>query len=116
MKRTFKCLFKDTPLWRIFMSKHLRKPKEQDDHVEGTLRDEPRLMHVTPTVLLGSWIPQPIEDHMTSLGTDFETHANWQGCVEVPAAKDFVVRKVHTIALRKVQGTHWNAIKHQEHL
>jgi hypothetical protein len=42
---------------------------------------------------------------MTSLGTDFETHAIWQGYVEDPAAKDFVVRKARTIALSKVQGT-----------
>ncbi len=40
-----------------------------------------------------------------SLGTDFETHAIWQGYVENPAAKDFVARKAHTIALRKAQGT-----------
>jgi hypothetical protein len=38
-------------------------------------------MYVTPTALLGSWVLQPIED-MTSLGTDFETHAKWQGYVE----------------------------------
>jgi hypothetical protein len=53
---------------------------------------------------------------MTSLGTDFEMHANWQGFVEVPAAKDFVARKVQTIALSEVQGTHWNIIKFQERL
>ena len=53
---------------------------------------------------------------MTSLGTDFEMHANWQGYVEVPAAKDFVAKKVCTIALSKVKGTHWNGIKCQEHL
>jgi hypothetical protein len=51
-----------------------------------------------------------------SLGTDFEMHAMWQGYVEEPAAKDFVARKVHTIELNKVQGTHWNANKCQEHL
>ncbi len=53
---------------------------------------------------------------MTSLGTDFEMHAKWQGYVEEPAAKDFLGRKVCTIALNKVQGTHWNAIKCKEHL
>jgi hypothetical protein len=42
---------------------------------------------------------------MTSFVTDFETHAIWQGCVEDPAAKDFVARKAHTIALSKVQGS-----------
>jgi hypothetical protein len=53
---------------------------------------------------------------MTSLRTDFEMHANWQGYVEVPAMKDFVARKVYTIALSKVQGTLWNANKCKEHL
>jgi hypothetical protein len=53
-------------------------------------------MRITPTALLGSWVLQLIED-MMSLGTDFEMHANWQGYVEVPAAKDFIARKVHTI-------------------
>jgi hypothetical protein len=38
-----------------------------------------------------------LED-MMSLGTDFETHAKWQGYVEDPADKDFVARKAHTIA------------------
>ncbi len=42
---------------------------------------------------------------MTSLGTDFETHAIWQGYIEDPAAKDFVARKAHTIALSEAQGT-----------
>ncbi len=42
---------------------------------------------------------------MTSLGTDFEAHAIWQGYVEDPAAKDFVARKACTIALSKAQGT-----------
>ncbi len=42
---------------------------------------------------------------MMSLGTDFETHTLWQGYVEDPAAKDFVARKAHTIALSKAQGT-----------
>jgi hypothetical protein len=42
---------------------------------------------------------------MTSLQTDFETHAIWQGYVEEPAGKDFVARKAHTIALSKAQGT-----------
>ncbi len=72
-------------------------------------------MRVTPTALLGSWVLQPIKD-MTSLGTDFETHAKWQGSVEEPALKDFVARKVRTIELNKVQGTHWNTIKCEEHL
>jgi hypothetical protein len=79
------------------------------------LSDQPRLMCITPTALLGSWVLQPIED-MTSYGTDFETHAKWQRSVEEPAAKDFIARKVCTIELNKVQGTHWNGIKCKEHL
>ncbi len=42
---------------------------------------------------------------MTSLGTDFEMHAIWQGYIEDSTAKDFVARKVRTIALSKAQGT-----------
>jgi hypothetical protein len=38
---------------------------------------------------------------MTSLGTDFEMHAIWQGYVEDPAAKDFEARKARTITLSK---------------
>jgi hypothetical protein len=77
------------------------------------LSNQPQLMHVTPTVLLGSWVLQPIEG-MTSLRTDFEKRAKWQGSVEEPAAKVFVVRKVHTIKWNEVQGTIWNAIKCKE--
>jgi hypothetical protein len=44
-------------------------------------------------------------EEMTSLGTDFEMHAIWQGNVEDPVAKDFVARKACTIALRKAQET-----------
>jgi hypothetical protein len=53
---------------------------------------------------------------MTSLGTDFEKHAKWQGSNEEPAAKDFAARKVCTIKLNEVQGTSWNAIKCKERL
>jgi hypothetical protein len=42
---------------------------------------------------------------MMSLGTEFETHAIWQGYIEDPAAKDFVARKARTIALSKARGT-----------
>jgi hypothetical protein len=42
---------------------------------------------------------------MTSFRTDFEMHAIWQGYIEDPTAKDFVVRKARTIALSKAQGT-----------
>jgi hypothetical protein len=97
-------LHSDTSSW----AKSLRNPEDQDDHKKGTLSNQHRLMRITPTALLGSWVLQPIKD-MTSLGTDFETHAKWQGYVEEPAAKDFVARKVRTIKLNKVQGTHWNA-------
>ncbi len=45
-----------------------------------------------------------LED-MMSLGTDFETHAIWQGYVEDPAAKDFVARKACSIAMSKAQGS-----------
>jgi hypothetical protein len=48
---------------------------------------------------------------MTSLGTDFKKHAKWQGSIEESAAKDFVARKVRTIKLNKMKGTHWNANK-----
>jgi hypothetical protein len=53
---------------------------------------------------------------MTSLRTDFQKHAKWQGSIEEPAAKDFVARKVRTIELNKVQGTYWNVIKCKERL
>ncbi len=55
-------------------------------------------------VLPSRWGLQSLKD-MMSLGTDFEAHAIWQGYVEDPAAKDFVVRKACTIALSKAQGT-----------
>jgi hypothetical protein len=42
---------------------------------------------------------------MTSLRTDFETHAIWQGYVEDPAVKDFVARKAHNIAMSKARGS-----------
>ncbi len=97
-------------------------------------------MHVTLTALLGSLGQQPIKD-MTSLGTDFERHANWQGYAEehprpvnvvmhllgdgdlneghrqvkAPAAKEFVARVTHTITSGKVQGNYWNRIKCKEH-
>jgi hypothetical protein len=53
---------------------------------------------------------------MTSLRTDFEKHAKWQGSVEESAVKDFVARKVRIIELTEVQGTSWNAIKCKERL
>jgi hypothetical protein len=66
-------------------------------------------------VLLGSWVLQPIED-MMSLGTDFETHAKWQGSVEKHTTKDLLARKVRTIELNEVPGTNWSTNKCKEHL
>jgi hypothetical protein len=106
-KEHFKCLSLDTPLWYDVMSTSLKNPEERE---KGTLSDQPQLMRVTPTALLSHWEWQSLED-MTSLGTDFETHAIWQGYVEEPAAKDSVVRKARTIALSKARGTHWDVIK-----
>jgi hypothetical protein len=53
---------------------------------------------------------------VTSLRTDFEKRAIWQGSVEEPTAKDFAARKVCTIKWNEVQGTIWNAIKCKERL
>jgi hypothetical protein len=78
------------------MSKSLRNPEDQDDRKKGTLSNQPQLTRITTTALLGSWILQPIKD-VTSLGTDFETHAKWQGSVEEPTAKYFIARKDLTI-------------------
>jgi hypothetical protein len=98
------------------MSNSLRIPEDQDDRKKETLSNQARLTRVTPTALLGSWVVQLIKG-MTSLGTDFKTHAKWQGFVkEEPPAKDLVARKVRTIKFNKVQGTSWNAIKCKEHL
>jgi hypothetical protein len=93
--------------------KSLRNPEEQEDHKKGMLSDQPQLTCITPTALLGSWVLKPIKG-MTSIGTDLEKHAKWQGYDEEPAAKDFVARKVHTIKWNKVQGNSWNAIKCKE--
>jgi hypothetical protein len=42
---------------------------------------------------------------MMSFVTEFEMHVIWQGYVEDPAAKGFVAKKAHTIALSKAQGS-----------
>jgi hypothetical protein len=60
--------------------------------------DQPRLSRITSTELLCRWGRKLLED-MMSVVTDFEMHAIWQGYIEDPAAKDFVARKVCTIAL-----------------
>jgi hypothetical protein len=54
--------------------------------------------------LLCRWKRQSLED-MTSLRTDFEMHAIWQGYVDDPAAMDFVARKARIVALSKAQGS-----------
>ncbi len=95
-KEHVKCLSLDTPLWWDGMSTN-----------KGTLSDQPWLTHIMPTALLGSWVQQPIKD-MTSLGTDFEMHANWQGNVKEPTAKNFVAKKAHTIAFKEPSGT-WSS-------
>jgi hypothetical protein len=71
-------------------------------------------MPVTPTALLGSWGQQPLKV-MTSLGTDFETHAYWQGYTEELAVKKLVARCTYTIASGESQEMHWNRIKCKEH-
>jgi hypothetical protein len=71
---------------------------------KGMLSDQPKISPITSMALLSLWGQQLLED-MTSLGTDFEMHAIWQGYVEDPAAKDFIERKVRTITLSKAQGT-----------
>ncbi len=73
-KRTFKCLILKTPLWCDIMSRNLKNPKEQKNRKKRMLSNQPKLTRITPTVLLGSWGWQPIED-ITSPGTDFETYA-----------------------------------------
>ncbi len=68
------------------------------------LSNWPRLLRVSSMALLSRWGQQLLKDMMT-LGTDFETHAIWQGYVEDPTAKGFVARKACTITLSKAQGT-----------
>ncbi len=66
----------------------LRNPEDQDGHEKGALSNQPQIMRITPTPLLGNWVLQPIED-MTSLReTDLETHANWQEFLKELVAKD----------------------------
>ncbi len=79
---------------------------------KGTLSDQPRLSRITSMALLCCWGQQSLKD-MMPLGTDFAMHAIWQGYVDDPAAKDFVVRKACTIALSKVQGSCHKASNNQ---
>jgi hypothetical protein len=53
-------------------------PEERE---KGLLSDQPQLLRITSTVLLCCWGQQSLKD-MTPLGTDFETHAIWQGYIE----------------------------------
>ncbi len=94
------------------MSTSLKNPGELK---KGTLSDQPQLLRVTSTVLLCCWRRQSLKD-MMPLGTNFETHAIWQGYVEEPAAKNFVAWNAHTITLSKARGTHWSVIRCRERL
>ncbi len=108
------------------MSTNLKNTKDQADCKKGMLSDQPRLTRASPTVLLGSWLQQPIKN-MTSLGTDFEMHGYTEEhlrrikvvthlfgdgyldaghrMVSPPKVKDFVVRKTRTMSSGKAQGT-----------
>ncbi len=114
-KEYLKRLCKQTPLWLVVMSRSLRNPEEQDDHkrrdIEQSAPTHARHTHCVP-MQLGTTADQST----TFLGTDFEKHAIWQGSVEEPAAKNFVVGKVCTIKWNKVLGTSWNAIRCKERL
>jgi hypothetical protein len=82
----------------------LYAPDNPEECKKGTLSDRPQLSRITSMALLSCWGQQSFKD-MTSLRTDFETHAIWQGYVEDPTAKDFVARKACSIALSKARGT-----------
>ncbi len=97
-------LFYEEATSKSSTKKGLLYAHDPENQLKGTLSDQPRLSHVTSTALLCRWGRQSLKD-MTSLGTDFEMHAIWQGYIEEPTAKDFVVRKARTIALSKGQGT-----------
>jgi hypothetical protein len=68
------------------MSTNLKNPEDQDGRKKRTLSNQPRLMHVMLSALLGSRVLQLIKD-MMSLRTDFEMHANWQGYIEEPVQR-----------------------------
>jgi hypothetical protein len=82
----------------------LYAPENPEECEKGTLSDRPQLSRVISTALLSRW-GQQLLNEMMFFGTDFETHAIWQGYVEDPATKDFVARKARTIALSEAQGT-----------
>ncbi len=64
-------------------AKSLRNPEDQDDHKKGTLSNQPRLRHVTPTVLLGSWVLKPIKN-MMALGLTSRHMPNGKGTLRNP--------------------------------
>jgi hypothetical protein len=52
-KSTFMCLIPKTLLGLGVMSMDLKNPKDQADHKKGTLSNQPQIMCVAPTALLG---------------------------------------------------------------
>jgi hypothetical protein len=82
--------------------KRLLYAHDPENCKKGTLSDQPRLSHVTSMALLCHQGQQLLEN-MMSLGTDFETHAIWQGYIDDPAAEDFIARKARNISLSKAQ-------------
>jgi hypothetical protein len=61
----------------------LYAPENPEERMKGMLSDQPQLLRITSTAFLCHWGQQLLKD-MMSLGTDFETHAIWQGYVEDP--------------------------------
>ncbi len=108
-------LFYEEATCKSSTKKGLLYAPDPEEREKGMLSDQPQLLCITSTALLCRWGRQSLKD-MTSLRTDFETHAIWQGYVEEPTAKNFVARKACTITLSKVQRTHWNVIKCKLHL
>ncbi len=98
-------------MWRH--EQELKKPQRsswpQERHAEQSAP-----INVSHTHCASRQLGTTLLKDLTSLRTDFETHAYWQGYTEKPTAKDFVARKACAIALGKAQGTHWNRIKCKE--
>jgi hypothetical protein len=87
----------------------LYAPENPEERKKWMLSNWPGLLRVSYMALLSHWGQQLLKD-MTSLGTDFETHAIWQGYIEDPATKDFVARKARTIAFSKAQVTQQSSL------
>ncbi len=98
------CLFYEEAICESSTIEGLLYAPDPEKCKKGMLSDQAWLSRITSTVLLCRWGRQLLKD-MTSLGTDFETHAIWQGYIEDTTVKDFVARKACTITLSKVQGT-----------